>query len=105
LDADHNYVGAAAKTRRQPVGLQDAEEPWTAMHQHPSFLTAADSFRTADPAPPPFTDAYALALGHSGEERSLLPSVKPDNRARGGNAVSRTPPCRRACIVCCRPSS
>jgi hypothetical protein len=31
----------------------------------------------ADPAPLPFTDACASARGHSGEERLILPSVKP----------------------------
>jgi hypothetical protein len=63
------------------------------------LLRAADSFLAADPAPHPFTGACASARGHSGEERLLLPSVKPSHRARGGNVVTRMPPRRRACAV------
>jgi hypothetical protein len=37
-EADHEYVGAAAKTWRPLVGLQDAEELWTMTHQHLYFF-------------------------------------------------------------------
>jgi hypothetical protein len=40
---------------------------------------AADSSLAADPAPLPLTDACTSAHGHSSEERSLLPSVKPNH--------------------------
>jgi hypothetical protein len=64
---------------------------------HP-LCRAADSPLTANPALLPFTDACTSARGHSGEERSLLPSVKPGHRARGGNVVPRTPP-RTRCVM------
>jgi hypothetical protein len=59
---------------------------------------AADSPLAANPAPLPFTDACTSARGHSGEERSLLPSVKPSHRSRGGNVVPKTPP-RMRCVM------
>jgi hypothetical protein len=37
-EADHEYVDASVKTLRPPMGLQDAEELWTATHQHLCFL-------------------------------------------------------------------
>jgi hypothetical protein len=56
-------------------------------------------------APPIFTDACTLIRGHSGEERSLLSSVKPSHRARGWNDTPETPPRRLAVALCeARPS-
>jgi hypothetical protein len=60
---------------------------------------AADSFLAVDPAPLPFTDACTSARGHSGEERSLLPSMKSGHRARSRNVVPRTLLCHLACAV------
>jgi hypothetical protein len=64
---------------------------------------AADSSLVADPAPHPFTNACASARGHSGDKSSLLPSVKPDHRARGRNVVSRTPPHLRCVMPAFKP--
>jgi hypothetical protein len=62
----HKHTGAAMKTRRPPVELQDAEKPRTAMHQHPllPLLCAATFFLTDDPASHLNTDACTSAHGH-----------------------------------------
>jgi hypothetical protein len=69
-------------------GAVNRDVPVPLLHLH----RTADFSLAADPAPLPFTDACASARGHSGEERSLLPSVKPGHRARGRNVMPRMPP-------------
>jgi hypothetical protein len=79
-EARHVYTDAAVKTRRPPwdSSTPRSSELRCASTLHP-LRRAADSSLAADPAPLPFTDACTSAHGHSGEERSLLPSVKPDH--------------------------
>jgi hypothetical protein len=72
---------------------RDAPVPLLPLHRTVDFSL------DVDPPPLPFTDACASARGHSGEERSNLPFVKPGHRAKGRNVVPRTPPRRHARAV------
>jgi hypothetical protein len=76
-EAVHEYTGAAAKTRRPPVELQDVEKLRTATGRHPllPLLHAAVFFLADDPAPPLYTNACTLASGHRGEDALSRPSV------------------------------
>jgi hypothetical protein len=64
---------------------------------------ATDFSLAADPALLPFIDACASACGHSGDGRSILPSVKPGHRAKGRNVVLRTPPRTRCVMLAIEP--